>query len=176
MTKCIIDSATTSSLFIAIWFCTCDWSASEVNLGVRLSLMLPFISWFILLSSFQTCMDFLYCDHQSIGLIDSLAISLAPLFLTSILILGLIPQICALVLFELKIFFWYILCIYIAFSSAIYYVAYIFLFRHVYFPYDAFKTIYFHFYTSFGLQVIQKWAVGWIWPTGCNLTKSNLDI
>ena len=91
-------------------------------------------------------MDFLYCDHQSIGLIDSPAISLAPLFLTSILILGLNPQIRALVLFELKTFFLlYIMHIYCVFFSAIYYVTYIFLFRHIYFPYDAFKTIYFLF-------------------------------
>ena len=66
-------------------------------------------------------MDFLYCDHQSIGLIDSPAISLAPLFLTSILILGLNPRIRALVLFELKTFFLlYIMHIYCVFFSAIY--------------------------------------------------------
>lgn len=100
----------TSSLFIAIWFCICDRYASKVNLGVGMSLMPSFINWFILLSPFQTAMVFLYCDRQSIGLNDSLAVFLPPMFLTKISILGLVPQKCppnsllALTFFNLHLF------------------------------------------------------------------------
>lgn len=120
----------TSSLFIAIWFCTCDWSASKVNLGVRMSLMPSFINWFILLPPFQTCMDILYCDHQSIGLIDSLVVFLPPVILTKILILGLVPQKPPPVFFSLN----FKICI----CSAMYGIPYIFLHGHINFLYYVF--------------------------------------
>ena len=46
-------------------------------------------------------MDFLYCDHQSVGLIDSLAVFLPPVILTKVLILGLVPQKCPPIYFSL---------------------------------------------------------------------------
>lgn len=98
----------TSSLFIAIWFCICDRYASKVNLGAGMSLMPSFINWFILLSPFQTGMVFLYCDHQSIGLIDSLAVFLPPMFPTKISMLGSVRQKYPQFSFRLKKFFFYL--------------------------------------------------------------------